>query len=189
VDQDIRYAKACKPDDWRIFGVGLRPYSVGHELLLSHIKGAEASLPFVLAAVFICAQTYERAIAGLDWRWRLWALWVTLRCRFNRSLAASRAAMLADYMAEPIKQLPGLWRNSKSSRTCTTPLPLLLKLDLMQHYGYSEREVLNMPLAQAMWERYAWLESEGAIEFVSATDDQVAKQKEALLKELASKRK
>lgn len=131
--------------------------SVGSPFMI----GGQATVEDVLTAIVICSGKSSR----------LWMWLTTLRCTLNPSLVISRLGMFRRYLAEAQEHNPRVWCESAKTRAATTPPLLMLKRDLMVHFGYTEAEALAMPIGKATWERYAWLEAEGAISFRTDADD------------------
>ncbi len=183
---DLKYAKACNPDPRKVIGVSLRPFCIGHAILLQSVdspfvsaSGKFTTIPDLLLAVWICSQSFDRASGqmntALGWRWKFKSFVAGLVLALNWKVFSERVAQFESYLAAQNENAPHVWNDSKMTRASTAPGLLLLKRDLVARCGFTESEALNMPLAKAKWERAAWMEAEGACDFRTDQDEQLLK--------------
>lgn len=161
-DSEHSYADAHQPEHWRILGVRLLPFKVGHKLLLHKIKSpilGGDKLPEIqdlIVALWICSRSYAKAARSisqpLPFLWRVKATAIARRTIKDQELFLSRVLMFREYASESHKNPEGIYRDSSAEKTYA-PLIGLLKLDLMERHGFTEDQVLEMPLRKAMAER------------------------------------
>ena len=147
-------------------GLRLRPYCLGHQILL-RLQGsplAEEDMPIALIedpvkafqelayGVIICSQTYEGGLKSLRSRFvvpafaRIWARVIRSRVRPQIELAKFHR-----YRAEAMwaPEVPEIKQPGRTPRSVSSPWELRY-LGALQHlFGYSESESLNMPLSRA----------------------------------------
>lgn len=179
-----KYAEVCLPDRWTVLGKRLEPFSIGRALLLLRLQSpfithsAAPELADLLIGVFCCAQPVASARSGLlgklGWRYRVWARIATARLLFAPKLKEKALAEFQFYVDSALEAKPDVrpvgGTKAKYSRECTVPSLLARKRVLMNHYGYSEKEVLEIPFAQASFEMAAWLEHSEVLTFRSDED-------------------
>lgn len=151
-------------------GVRLRPFSLGHKLLLQDMDSAFVTGRFpghedLIAAACVCAHTWEENLRLRESRLRRWLLlktWGLLAGKFD--IIAATATLLyyvrsSDYFPET--EPPP--RNS--CRELSSPYEARLYL-LLRGLGFSESEAMNMPLAAANLLYASEGETEGKIQLV-----------------------
>jgi hypothetical protein len=187
MDLDRQYAEACYPPRWRICGVLLQPFSLGHALLLDRVGSpllwgevARAIVADLIQGLWICSQAYPDAAANLlrpmSRRWRLALWWIAWTFRNRHMLALTKLAMFREYVNEAMRR-PPVERDGEMSKPSSTPGILCIKRALMIDYGYSAEEALSLPYGQAQWEYYGYLEREGAVTFLD--EEKQAEREEA----------
>jgi hypothetical protein len=136
----------------------LRPYSIGHEILLSRIEspfvtGSAATLPDLLLACMVCSQTFENGrkltsspslmdlIFMRLWRWRL-----------GKFDALAEMDKFETYRSEAM-WIPDILVPLGTGRALNSPWPLRLLVTLMQRFHMTEDQALNTPMvkATALW--------------------------------------
>lgn len=185
IDNDQLYAKSSFPlEPCSICGIEVPYFSLGHAIILQSVDS-----PFIdgktipqfehlMTALWVCHQPVRpftnTATLPLPRKWRrdswlLQKLWL----RNERRLLVEITKLYA-FIQDAINYRPPVAsKNEKICRTSTCPEFLPIKRTLMNHYGYSEAEVLNMPIQQAKWEHYGWLEHERALDFSTRADQDV----------------
>jgi hypothetical protein len=161
VDCNVNYAKDHFPDRWRIFGIRLLPFAVGHKLILQAIESPLVTLERkpeigdLVAALWVCSRPYSEARAGIVQRlpimWRWHTATITRESVKSPDVFESRVEMFRAYMGET-RNPEGTTTDVKAEKTYAPQIGVL-KLDLMECYGFSEEEFLNMPLKKAMADR------------------------------------
>ena len=179
-ENDIAYAQACHPPRWTVCGQRLEPLSMGHAILLQSnaspfMTGYPCGVEHLLAALWICSRP---VIPGVDTmqrklplRWRVGGFLLSVMMIRNRERVFAAIEMMLDYVREATAYEPPIAKKEqKVCRTSSAPSYLPMKRALMNHYGYTEERVLNMPLQQAKWEHCGWLEHAEAIRFADEKD-------------------
>lgn len=179
-----RYSEAALPDGYTVLGVPLRPFSLGHELLLARARSpfvipAEADrlpgLADLLIAVFVCSRDFSTARKALARRlpaaWKLFAWGVTALISQRPAIILRHASRFRSYLADAGSR-PVAWQpRDRSGRPSGIPELAAVKLTLLRA-GYTAAEVLDMPRQQAVHEAMYALAREGAIEL--QTEDEAA---------------
>lgn len=138
------------PTPCRVCGTSLRPFSLGHHLMMATISLPFAENPHAecnddqfLRAVFVCAHTYEETLEGhLSGEWAgACEDWMRKVRRSKQDIGAAldvfRLHLKDGYRHPPV------WRHvSKDAVALTAPWEMVLKCRLVQA-GFSQSEVLN----------------------------------------------
>lgn len=168
-----RYYTASVPEPFTILGRKLKPYSIGHQILLKRFECA-----FVMPADSI--QWRDLALAVLVCRFHVstrfniftsvkafdswWGRW--LYKRILKSIKrdfADRCKLMLDYIRDGSAGPENVtWKDGEVSYAASEST---LKFVLMSKLGYSEERALNMPYAQAVYEFCVWQQSEGMASF------------------------
>lgn len=181
IENDQLYADACFPKErWSVCGVRLKPFSIGHALILQSIGspflGFETpEFDDLMRALWVCSRTVEPGQntdnLKLPLSWRIASRFLRRIARRNPKRMWASICTMQEYVFDAMLFRPPIaTRNSKLSRISTCPAFIPSKRALMASWGYSEREVLNMPMKQAKIEQAAWLEHEGALAFTTQAD-------------------
>jgi hypothetical protein len=179
------YAAAMFPDPVRILGVRLRPYCIGHALLLQRIgspyvvedggRRMEDGIGDLLLALWICSQTWEAAAASLHsrrlrvrlqfWAWQL--------RRANAALAVVCAETQFSRYISQAWHGPTLWEKQRTGPVETPGAPLLahLKVTLMSALHCSEPEALSWHVRAALFDCATHAERGGQVGIVSEEDE------------------
>ncbi len=181
---DAEYLRALYPDRYRVAGVWLKPYSLGHVFLLDRIGSPfveferEAKLGDLRVALALCKRDYKDALRWLRrgaGRWSMPLRWCSQR-NFLEGVA-----QFADYITKSFTH-PDSWTGE--GRRMGAPFFQSVKLTLMMHLGMSEAQAMACPLSLAMWDYMACWELKDRMQLVSGTDRQAMN----LAKMLAEKR-
>ena len=155
---------ASIPEPVRILGLNLRPYSLGHVVLLNRIgsafvTGEKPTFEDLAASVLICALTYKEGLSSLhdsqadrDKFMRLWYRRLTgggwfrkkKPLQFQRSRAAFR-----DYLGESSK-IPYYTYDPGEMREIRCPQVQVVKVALMSQMHFSEDEIMDRSWALCM---------------------------------------
>lgn len=168
-----QYARACYPDRRKILGRELRDFCAGYAELLDFVgyNAAESRPADLLVAIRICSLPLHRARryarAG---GWKAWQLAALLLFRMRPETFYAAAKAFQEYVAAAHVEVR-VWPDKKNTRKSTCPAVLMAIRDLTNHYGYSEDQVLEMPLGKAEFHRLAYLESAGALDFFTDEDE------------------
>jgi len=182
---DAAFAESARPSPVRLLGFRLRPYSVGHELILQRQAnplaiGGGVELRHLLEAVLICSQTWKEndrmasdPFIGL--KLRLWKFRVrreNLPAAVQHFRRYREHGTLSPPCSSPIQKRTG--------RKPGSPFMARLALFLFQEVGVAERDLYDYPLglAQFLWAAH-WegqgclnVQNQGEMEF----EEYVAKQ-------------
>lgn len=157
------------PEPHCVLGTLLRPFSLGHHLLLTKLGSPFASEPAADAtpdqlgiAVFICAAPYTESLAALlrgEWetefkRWQKQIRPGLFAPRWQHHLELER---FRDYLSDGYRRAP-VWRHDAATGIrFSAPWECLLKSRLVAG-GYSEAEVLEKYLPAAWYDYHTLAE-------------------------------
>jgi len=176
---DLRraYAETVWPGQWTIFGLQLRPLSLGHALLLRRLGLEDKDTDQTLQAIWLCHHDWRKAsqiaFRSLSIRGQLWLhsrlVWAYLR----PNLALQECLAWSEYLQESWS-VPQLTTSGNGSAAGAPDL-LQLKVLLQGSLGYRHAEAMGMPVAQAIWECAAYSESQGGCTFKTDYDETLEK--------------
>jgi hypothetical protein len=181
---DADYLRALYPDRYGVAGVWLKPYCLGHVLLLERIGNPfvslerEPELDDLRTALAICKRTYPEALKWIGSRFAPLRT-PLLFCSHARFL--SGVAQFVDYINSSF-QHPDCWQGM--GRKMGTPFLQSVKLTLMMHLGKTELEALSCPVSLALWDYTACWELKDRMQIVGQQDREAM----ALAKSLSEKR-
>lgn len=186
------YAAAVPSEPVTVLKLRLRPYCLGHEILLTRLGSpftsgqspeseaqslkSDADLrAALLLAALVCSQTWEDACRSLHspllgtflriWRLRLPFRLKTLDARLRTDLIRFVNYIRAgSWMPEINPPKPGRGRSLKS------PWPFRLAVILMRELNLTESEALNLPMARAATYYAALGDLEGTVDLFGAED-------------------
>lgn len=184
------YLEAAIPERFRLLGQELKPFALGHLMLLRRLGNA-FSLPQPLTfgdelvndlilGVFVCCQTYEEATAALqDPR-----LAKTLK-KWSRRLgtfdAIAKSKEFARYIAQG-STWPDLHDGEKeASREPGAPYIQRVRIVLQAKIGLSPSEALNYPWGLAQHDYFAYWELEEKIRILNDEERSLANDETGLL--------
>ena len=159
----------------------LRPYALGHEILLVRLGsplavGGPLRLPDdLILGAFLCSQTFEHAVEslhspGLSLFFRLW------RLRLRNVHWALELEIFNNY------RRPALWLPETNvplkGRPLKSPIAIQMAARLMRELHITESEALNFPLARATAYLHALGDYDGTVDLLGPAE-------EALLAKLA----
>lgn len=162
ISRDYLDAVISKP--FRVMGMALKPFSVGHVLLLEYInspvaRGADMSIEDLANAIMICSMTFEQNIES----------WKSKGLRYSKRIWGERVGMPdMEKVTECYKEYLDYYMrwpnidNDDCHGKAGSPGPALM-IDVLMDIGYSESEALNMPYNRAAWCVCARQERIGAI--------------------------
>lgn len=153
------------PQPCRIFGTALRPFCLGHHLLLTRLglpyadnPMADGSVDEFLKAVFICAHSYEATLEGLiqsEWK-ASYEKW-TMRVHRSKSNVTEARAVFAAHLQEGYRIAP-VWKHvNTSSIKLSAPWEELLKC-LLISAGFAMSDVLNGYLPERWYDYFTVME-------------------------------
>ena len=181
----------------RILGRTLKPYLVGHQVILETFEcgfavGAKTPPTFgdLILAVFVCSRTPSQAFRALNSQWlsarlRLWGIPYTFSDPFEKM------RMFKKYMDAHTME-PDFWveEAARGSGGGAVPWGQFLKVKLTSEFGLSPDVAMETRYADALLSYCIVLESKGMIRMFSDFDRdflEKAKRLEPKLEELARK--
>jgi len=185
---------AAIPTPVSVLGIRLRPYSLGHVLLLSRfdnafVMGGRPALEDVIQGIVICSQTYAEALRDMDnpklpslvGKWqrslqpRYW--WGGRKPELGFS-PAQAAKQFVEYLRAgssfPIFSVP---QDKKSNDPLHVPLVQTVKVYLMSKLNFSEAELLDRPWGLCLWDYFTSHAMEGNCKICDTTDDEALRAK------------
>jgi hypothetical protein len=165
VSTDREYLTAAIPEAVQVFGILLRPFSLGHHLILSRFEspivcGGEAGIDDVLFAVWVCGHTYEPALESLA-TGRVWSelkrwkrimrrrQWYGLRpMKLPQFIKSSQ--LFNEYVAAA-RKTPNLF-SGEGGAEIGSPTMQVMRVTLQRELHLSDTEILNRPLSQCWWD-------------------------------------
>lgn len=163
-------AAIIKP--FTVLGRSLRPYSIGHEILLTaagnaFAKDSETSPDFgyLAQAVRICRLDYDGAIQEImtgNLMFRIWMRYL----KHAKVLPALEILKFKAYLRH-YRSGPDFTRKGELSRAVTgAPFEQTLKVFLCTKMGFQVERALNYPYCAAVADYLTYLESKGAVTLV-----------------------
>lgn len=176
----ITYAQAVQPNSHTVLGVRLRPYCIGHALILERHQSPLVLNPVpwdrvakadILFAVFVCSHSYEAALKHqTSFYGCLLMRWIAWRCRkMPLTVLIDKCARFVDYLREHSKS-PELWDKGSKGRDGGAPWLAQLRVTLLRRLHYSDTAAMNLPLCQAQLECCVHWELEGLVELIDEND-------------------
>ena len=176
------YLGAAIPLPVRVIGTRLKPFSLGHLLLLQRLGNAfvTASVPFtvgdLLTGIIVCSRDYSDAVEALDsWRAPWHARCLGWRVRLSGVSLVECVAAFRKYIEDGSKS-PSYVPPTRNGKRIAAPLPMLVKVYLQRHLNYTPEQALNVPWCAALHEYAISLSIDDRLELVD--DDFVADLKE-----------
>jgi len=174
------YLHSIIPEPVTILGQELRPFSLGHYLLLNRLECAflvddkEPLLGDLLLGLLVCANSFEtsqdilrRADLGDDIK-----AWAENVGEFE---ADEKAQLFTDYLAAAM-EVPKFWTSGQGNGSkAGAPWPQLVRTRLLSEGGLSGEEIMNQPLGQTWWDYLALNEQKGALKLNDATTEELLK--------------
>ncbi len=187
IEKPRPYSESAIPEPFRILGLKLLPFSFGHYLLLKRFDCAfvaederYADRDDVLIGVLICSMSPSDFLEfieskGFKREVREWGKKTGL---FSLK---EKAALFQKYLRSGWQEPPHI---NKAGGRSTGDWVQNVKITLQAKLGYTDDEVMSMPMSKAMADYYKLAESEGAIHLLTPHDlesmDANAKAMEAL---------
>lgn len=174
------------PDVYRVFGVRMATFTVGHARLLDRLELAEIgdgsqALLFALLCRFKTAAQADKWLCSRFLSWSL-VLWTNRKRRLLANPIEVTAAVEAirDYL-DASTQVPAYYSKHKSSdgEAIGSPFSQHLRTILISKLGYSPQSVDETPFLQAMWDYLSYMEAEGHISISEGVTDEELKRMEA----------
>ena len=174
---DAAFSEAVLPRPRRILKLPLRPYSIGHEILLLR-HGNPLLLPFeqftalhrsaqidaVTLAALVCSKSWKEN-QGRDWTVRIWQ-----RLIRNEDFALA-IADFRTYRAEgtTCPPFPEIDTSDKPGRPMGAPI-LSGLITFVSSHGIWDGPTMDCPFGFALWCYYAEAESSGSCKISNSTE-------------------
>lgn len=186
------HLRAILPDVTHVLGRRLRPFSLGHQLILRRLSspflegGKRIRYDHVLEAAYVCSLTYEDGYAWLNnpdtgkplRRWSHRLTWFGFKSvNYNRAIETLAGHIRAAHTA------PSIVPKAESETVCRSPEASILISHALS-IGLSLSDAFNLPLGLIVWLYITAGELRGTLAL--ADHDQLAayeKQTEEVLKE------
>ncbi len=158
------------PEPRTILGLRLRPFSLGHIILLyrvesAYVCGGSPDFSDLALSILICASTYEEGVALLDNKdlsseMRRWAERLTGMNRLSVRLGLKKPtpidfeakhAAFSEYIKEGSK-VPNYHFNPGDFSELACPNVQIVKASLMRDMKFTESEILNRSWALCLWD-------------------------------------
>lgn len=163
------YLQAAVPEPFRILGKRLKPFSLGHKILLQRFgsnfaEGSQETPGYadLILSVFICSLTYSQALAALSSCWLMLRLklWGMFWRRFD---VGEKILLFHRYVTEQTNE-PEYWVIKPGEETDSgIPWTQFLKVRMRQDFGESESGALDTPYQIALLNFLTHLEGKGII--------------------------
>lgn len=187
IENDQIYAEVSFPSlRWRVSGVKLLPFSIGHALILQSqnspfLDFRQLEFENLMIGLWVCSRPVRANVNTAHLKLPFWWRWATRSLRKIADKDPERTwasiEMFQDYIWDSMFFKPPIsTRNDKLSRLSSCPTMLPMMRALQNHWGFSHSEVLNMPLKKAKMLHAGWLEHEGALSFTTQADKDVITQ-------------
>jgi hypothetical protein len=196
VANHVAYFSAAVPEPHTILGLRLRPFSLGHRILLKRIgnaflspEGRASEAPVKItyddlaSAVFICAHTWKEnleALHDLDgtqkfmraWQRKLsgqtgWKYWLGLRAPALIDLPGKAKAFSA-YLADG-ESHPSYHFEPGGEMDC--PIEQIVKATLLSQTSLTEDEIMDRSWSLCLWDYLTLKAINGDINFID--DDEI----------------
>ena len=183
-----RFSDAVLPDKFVICGVELRPFCLGHFILLEHLNNPilnqeatdialEDGMYWFFLALLVCSFTYDDAVELLNNEDEFKRISDQFFTNLTRNLEVeadwnifSKMQLFKNYlryyMDMPIY-------TEETSADVTTPSGTDWKQNLFlifKKLGYKEKDILNMNMKKMFFEWCSYAEAEGAIKVMNRMD-------------------
>ncbi len=189
------YSHAAVPEPYRILGLKLKPFCLGHYLLMKRFDCAfvspgekRAGLPDLILGLLICSMGYldfltfieskgfEREISRwshkvspFPWLGKFPFIGKWWRSKYSFNIV-EKMGLFKAYVSNSSRQ-PSIWIEDDSEPSNSHWSQSVFQV-LRSHCGYSAEQALALPLTQAFSDFYKYAESLGVITFMS--DEEVA---------------
>lgn len=163
------FLRLALPEPTVILGQELLPLSVGHLLYLDKLGLLPAIKPEeIVMAVLICTRETADIIPTIQdpWLWLKIRVWLFRHSPIRAIDWTEKMVTFSDYISEGTEtpSTMSLAEGGKNSLAESgTPFLQHIKATLQSRLNYSPAEAMDCPYVQAMWDYYAFHESEGNI--------------------------
>jgi len=184
---DAAYLRAVVPEPFRVLGLKLEPFSIGHYLLLhrfdvAFVTGVEPNIGDLFLGVWICAHSWEENNALLDssrfwedmatWRGQVYGRGLLGWVRPRKVDLGEKTKLFLDYVEQGLRWPKFFYEDQQASATAGAPFVQTVKVVLMKEVGLSESDVLNRPMALCLWDYITLGELNGKVQIYNEAEHQ-----------------
>ena len=183
------FLEALIPGHHRVAGRDLRPFSLGHAMILRRfdspfLAGKRPGSGDLAFALDICSRTFADGVAALHdrrskRRWR----WLGYRCMINRE---AKMLQFIAYLNAGMRY-PKCWENSSGSPK-KTPMLQITRIINMGNLGKTESQTMDSPYHLAMWDAVTWLELTDKVDPMDEADQEFVARVKRLRAEHAARK-
>lgn len=160
---------AAIPEPFTILKLRLRPYSLGHIILLHRVEsafvlGGGVHAEDLITSVFICSQTYEEALRALD-NPKLPKFMRRWERRLGHFDFALKTKEFADYI-QAHSQSPLFKYEVGKTKPNACPLVQSVKIALLSETNLTETEILNRCWSLCLWDFITLLSRAGKVDIM-----------------------
>jgi len=165
------------PDTYEVLGIRLRPFSLGHYILLEKnacalLLGGSATVLDFAVAVVVCSSTFEEFMeAQASGQVEKHAKKLAKVCR--EIDLEKESQFMRDYLEDGL-QGPSYWFKDKG-KNLETPLAQVIRVQLHSKTNLTEAEIMNRPFAMNLWDIVTLGEMEGSLNLKTEADDEAKK--------------
>lgn len=187
---DAAYFTAAIPEPFRILGLKLKPFSLGHYILLKRFNNpfvadepAGATRDALIFACLICSMAYQEFLEFIEApdyikQVQKWGKKVGI---FD---LPSKVELFQRYITEGSKEPQYFVTDKSDNKPTSAHWSQSLFIALTTQCGYSRQEALNSPLSQCFADWMSFAEAQGLVEMVTDEDIAMAKANEEIFKAL-----
>lgn len=172
------YFRAAIPEPFRILGLRLKAFSLGHYLILKRFgcafvseTDARATREDLVFGVLVCSMDHDEFLAFMDHAEFLKSIqkWGHEVGLFDLK---EKALLFQRYIEEGTQQ-PKFWIEQDDNDPSGSHWSQVMITTLRGKLGYTRHEVLNAPLTRAFSDFYKFAEESGIVRIM--TDEEIAK--------------
>jgi hypothetical protein len=173
------YVEAITTDTPTLMCVKMRPFSIGHYLLMKKYDCAYVSddpkpytIEDLIMSIMICSREFDDFLNFIDdkscMKWiKKWGKFVNKEVKGNVNYLTEKNKQFIDYINDGIR-IPKYWmaQNNESPRKSNRLIEHMITT-LQGKLGYTRNEVLNCSLNQALYDYFLYLETNGVLELMN----------------------
>ena len=144
------YGESAIPEPFTVCGVRLRPFSLGHAMILDRFAKDADGLGRMLLGLAVCSRDYAGALRLFSSRWRLLLALriIGLRIKLGRVNLVRALSYWNAYVTAGTAHIEA-WESEKGGKPVEAPPHAILKIYMMEKLGMTEADALNKPLGLA----------------------------------------
>lgn len=186
MDNERAYLEQCYPERVIVLGQRLEPFSLGHlKILLSQqnkfITGGIPTFADLIFGVWVCCQTYQEAMTGMEDP-RMERKLVKWGRRVKKANFADAVGVFSRYIQRSCKG-PDTDKSGKG-RAPGSPAVQRVQLILLGELGHTLDQAMNKPWGEALWDVCAWSEMRGGTKIFGSDEEQMFELADRMRKEM-----